>query len=100
GVWRVCDPKCAVVADEFERKLGPTPVLVNNGRYFLFRELPHTSEQSMIRADEMRNLVEIAVDGPGRRAGGRAICRLRDVPRKLCWRRLWFHGMFPSGKTA
>src|SRR5262245_33964841 len=101
AIWRACDPKCAVVADEFERKLGPTPVFVNNGRYFLFRELPHTTEQSLIRrADEMRNLVEIAVDGLGQCAGGRAICCLRDVPTKLCWRRLRFHGMFPNGKTA
>src|SRR5262245_1167931 len=95
AIWRACDPECAVVADEFERKLGPTPVLVNNGRYFLFRERPHTTEQSLIRrADKMRNLVEIAVDGLGRRAGGRAICRLRDVREKLCWRRPGFHGMF------
>src|SRR5215510_14958806 len=99
AIWRACDPKCAVFADEFERKLGPTPVLVNNGRYFLFSERPHTTEQSLIRRiDEMRDLVEIAVDGPGRRASGRAICRLRDVPERLSWRRLRFHGMFPKGK--
>src|SRR5262245_63537584 len=76
AVWRACDPKCAVVADEFERKFRPTPVLVNNGRYFLFRERPHATEQSLIRrADEMRDLVEIPVDAPEGRASGRAICR-------------------------
>src|SRR5262249_30120411 len=97
AVWRARDPKFAVVADEFERKLGPTPVLVNNGRYFLFRERPHTTEQSLIRrrVDEMRDLVEIAVDGPRRRASGRAICSLRDVSDRLSWRRLRFHGIFP-----
>src|SRR5262245_29758600 len=101
AIWRAGDPKRAVIADELERKISPTPVLVNNRRYFLFRERPDAIKQSLIRrADEMRDLVEIPVDGRGRRASGRAICRPRDIPKKLCWRRLRFHGMFPREKTA
>src|SRR5262245_1335774 len=101
AVWRACDTNRAVIANEFKRKFSATPILVDDGRNLLFRERPHATEQNVIRrADEMRDLVEIRVDGPGRRASGRAICRPRGVPKKACWRRLRFHGMLPRGTTA
>ena len=99
AVRHACDPKRAVLADEFEWEFSATPILVDNGRNLLFCKCPHPTKQGLIlRADKVRDLVEISVDNIVRRVSRWAAARrFRDFSKKVSWRRLRFHGMFPFG---
>jgi len=70
--------------------------LIDNGCNPFFRKRPYPAKQRLIRRlDELRDLVEIALDSPEWRGTGRAACRLCHLSREVSWRRLRFHGMFP-----
>src|SRR5262249_57702164 len=64
-IWHTCDPKRAVLADQFEWKFSATPILVNDRRHFLFRERPHPAKPDLIRrAHYFSHFVEISIDIP------------------------------------
>jgi hypothetical protein len=72
-VWRARDAKRTVFGNELEWKFRAPPVLIDNGRYLVFRKSPHSGKQRLfLRAEQLGDLVEVAVDrslGPGTHPG-------------------------------